>query len=217
MLNSEAVNYPLLIWSTEDSGGVQRGRKMRPNFDSIRMGTRLARNWWTVALRGMVAILFGLMALFWPGITLTVLVAFVGAFILASGIFAVIAASRDWRADVQGWLLLLEGLIGIAAGILAFFWPGITALILLYLIAAWAIMTGIFEIIAAIQLRKEIENEWLLAVAGVASVLFGVLLAIWPGAGALALLWVIAAYTIFSGVLLLILAFRLRHWGRQRV
>ncbi len=88
---------------------------MRPNFDSIRMGTRLARNWWALALRGLIAILFGLLTLFCPGITLTVLVVFVGAFILASGIFAVIAALRDWRSDAQGWLLLLEGLVGIIA------------------------------------------------------------------------------------------------------
>lgn len=189
---------------------------MRPNFDQIRIGTRLARNWWALALRGAIAVLFGLTALFWPGITLTALVVLFGAFVLAGGIFVLIAALRDFRADAQGWLLLLEGLLGMAAGVIVFIWPGITALILLYLIAAWAIATGIFEIVVAIQLRKEIENEWLLAVAGIASVLFGLLLAIWPGAGALAILWVVAAYAIFFGVLLLILAFRLRNWGRQR-
>lgn len=189
---------------------------MRPNFDPIRMGTRLARNWWALALRGAIAILFGFVALFWPSITLTSLVVIFGAFVLAGGILALIMALRDWRADAQGWLLLLQGLIGIAAGVIVFIWPRITALMLLYLIAAWAIVTGIFEIIAAIQLRKEIENEWLLVVAGIASVLFGVLLAIWPGAGALAILWIIAGYAIFFGVLLLILAFRLQNWGKQR-
>ena len=112
--------------------------------------------------------------------------------------------------------MLLEGAIGIAVGIMAFIWPGITALVLLYLIAAWAIVTGVLEIIASIQIRKEIQNEWLLAIAGITSVLFGVLLLVWPLAGALAILWIIGAYAIIFGILLLILAFRLRSWGTER-
>lgn len=189
---------------------------MSQNLDPMRMGTRLARNWWTVALRGAIAIIFGLLALFWPGITLTALVFIFGAFVLVSGVLLVIAAFRDGLTHAHGWLLLLEGIIGIAIGIMVFVWPAITALVLLYLIAAWAVITGVLEIIAAIQVRKEIQNEWLLAIAGIASVLFGILLIVWPIAGALAILWIIAAYAIVFGVLLLILAFRLRSWGTER-
>ncbi|MDB9331196.1 HdeD family acid-resistance protein [Nodularia spumigena CS-591/04] len=182
----------------------------------MRMGTRLARNWWTVALRGAIAIIFGLAALFWPDITLTALIFIFAAFVLVSGVLLAIAAFRDGLTHTHGWLMLLEGAIGIAVGIMAFIWPGITALVLLYLIAAWAIVTGVLEIIAAIQIRKEIQNEWLLAIAGIASVLFGVLLLVWPLAGALAILWIIGAYAIIFGILLLILAFRLRSWGTER-
>ena len=186
------------------------------NLDPMRMGTRLARNWWTVALRGAIAIIFGLAALFWPDITLTALIFIFAAFVLVSGVLLAIAAFRDGLTHTHGWLMLLEGAIGIAIGIMAFVWPGITALVLLYIIAAWAIVTGVLEIIAAIQIRKEIQNEWLLAIAGIASVLFGILLLIWPIAGALAILWIIAAYAIIFGILLLILAFRLRIWGTER-
>ncbi|MDB9318721.1 MULTISPECIES: HdeD family acid-resistance protein [Cyanophyceae] len=186
------------------------------NLDPMRMGTRLARNWWTVALRGAIAIIFGLAALFWPDITLTALIFIFAAFVLVSGVLLAIAAFRDGLTHTHGWLMLLEGAIGIAVGIMAFIWPGITALVLLYLIAAWAIVTGVLEIIAAIQIRKEIQNEWLLAIAGIASVLFGVLLLVWPLAGALAILWIIGAYAIIFGILLLILAFRLRSWGTER-
>ncbi|WP_339460264.1 HdeD family acid-resistance protein [Nodularia spumigena] len=186
------------------------------NLDPMRMGTRLARNWWTVALRGAIAIIFGLAALFWPDITLTALIFIFAAFVLVSGVLLAIAAFRDGLTHTHGWLMLLEGAIGIAVGIMAFIWPGITALVLLYLIAAWAIVTGVLEIIAAIQVRKEIQNEWLLAIAGITSVLFGVLLLVWPLAGALAILWIIGAYAIIFGILLLILAFRLRSWGTER-
>jgi uncharacterized membrane protein HdeD (DUF308 family) len=185
---------------------------MRQNLDAIRMGTRLARNWWIVALRGAIAVVFGLVALFLPAITLTALVFLFAAFVLIGGILLAIAAFRDELNNVCGWLLLLEGEIGIAVGVLAFIWPGIAALVLLDFIAAWAIATGIFEIITAIQVRKQIENEWLLALAGTASLLFGVLLIIWPVAGAFAILRIIAVYTIIFGFLLLILAFRLRIW-----
>ncbi|KZL49651.1 hypothetical protein A2T98_11630 [Nodularia spumigena CENA596] len=186
------------------------------NLDPMRMGTRLARNWWTVALRGAIAIVFGLAALFWPDITLTALIFIFAAFVLVSGVLLAIAAFRDGLTHTHGWLMLLEGAIGIAIGIMAFVWPGVTALVLLYLIAAWAIVTGVLEIIAAIQIRKEIQNEWLLAIAGIASVLFGILLLVWPIAGALAILWIIGAYAIIFGILLLILAFRLRSWGTER-
>lgn len=188
---------------------------MRNNFDPMRMGNRLARNWWTLALRGTLAILFGLVALFWPGITLTALVLLFAAFLVVGGFLLAIAALKDRLDDTNAWLMLVEGAIGIIVGILAFIWPGITFILFLYLIAAWAIITGIFEIIAAFQLRRAIENEWLLIIAGIASFLFGVLLAIWPLAGAVAIAWIIGIYALVFGVLLLALSFRVRNWSNQ--
>lgn len=107
-------------------------------------------------------------------------------------------------------MMILAGLAGLLAGVLTFLWPGITALVLLYVIAGWSIVTGVLEVAAAIRLRKEIEDEWLLGLAGIASIIFGILLMILPGPGALALVWLIGSYALFYGVLLLVLAFRVR-------
>jgi len=167
----------------------------------------LATNWWALALRGLVAVLFGLLTFILPGITLVTLVLLFGAYALADGIFNVIAF---FRVASHQWALLVEGVIGIIAGILTFALPAITAIVLLYLIAFWAIFTGIFEIIAGIRLRKAITNEWLLLVMGALSVLFGVLILFAPGAGALAIVLWIGAYALVFGVFLLALAFRLR-------
>ena len=176
------------------------------------MITTLARNWWLLALRGVLAILFGLAAFAWPGATVAALVLLFGAYALVDGIFALVAAVLRATRHERWGMLLLEGLAGIAIGVLTFIWPGMTALVLLYLIAAWAVVTGILEIAAAIRLRQEIDNEWLLALAGAASVIFGLLLFFRPGAGALAVIWLIAAYAIVFGVLLIALAWRLRNW-----
>jgi len=175
----------------------------------------LARNWWALVLRGLFAVLFGIMALAWPGITLGALVLLYGAYALADGVFAIAAVMAGRTGGRPWWSLLVEGLVGIAVGIMTFAWPGITALVLLYLIAAWAVVTGIFEIIAAIELREEIRGEWLLALSGILSILFGLALVIWPGAGAVALVWVIGAYAIAFGALLIALGFRLRSWSRR--
>lgn len=175
----------------------------------------LARNWWALVLRGLFAVLFGIMALAWPGITLGALVLLYGAYALADGVFAIAAVMAGRTGGRPWWSLLVEGLVGIAVGIMTFAWPGITALVLLYLIAAWAFVTGIFEIVAAIRLREEIRGEWLLALSGILSVLFGLALVIWPGAGAVALVWVIGAYAIAFGALLIALGFRLRSWSRR--
>jgi uncharacterized membrane protein HdeD (DUF308 family) len=180
------------------------------------MITAVARNWWVFLVRGLAAILFGILAFLWPGITLFVLVLFWGAYALVDGIFALIAAFSGQAAQQRWWVLLLEGLLGIAAGIVTFLWPGMTAIALLYLIAAWAIVGGVLEIAAAIRLRQEIEGEWLLALSGVASIIFGVLMVIWPGAGALAVVWLIAGYAIVFGVLMIALAFRLRSWSKSQ-
>lgn len=176
----------------------------------------VARNWWTLALRGLAAVLFGLATFVWPDITLFVLVLMFGAYAFVDGIFALVAAFSDRAGKQRWWVLLLEGLAGIAAGILTFIWPGMTAFVLLYLIAAWAIVTGIFEVIAAIRLRREIEGEWLLALGGIASIIFGILMVIWPGAGALTVVWLIGSYAFVFGLLMIFLAFRLRSWSKHR-
>jgi uncharacterized membrane protein HdeD (DUF308 family) len=175
----------------------------------------LARNWWALVLRGLFAVLFGIMAFAWPRLTLEVLVLLFGAYALVDGVFAIAAALVGRPRGMPWWALLVEGLIGVAVGIVTFVWPGITALVLLYLIAAWAVLTGVFEIVAALRLRKEIRGEWLLALSGILSVLLGVALVIRPGAGALALVWLIGAYAIASGVLLIALGIWLRGWFRK--
>lgn len=175
------------------------------------MITNLANNWWTFVLRGIFALLFGVIAFVWPGLTILSLTYVFGFYALLDGIFALVAA-WNFRSSDRWWVLLLEGLLGLAAGVIAFVSPGSTALVLLAVIAAWAILTGILEIVAAIRLRQEIENEWLLGLSGAASIIFGLLLAIWLGAGLLTITWIIGAYAIVFGVLMLLLAFRLRGW-----
>src|ERR1700693_1486086 len=167
----------------------------------------LAKNWWALALRGLVALMFGLLTFVLPGITLVTLVLLFGAYALADGIFNVIAF---FRVASHQCALLVEDVIGIIAAVLTFAWPAITAIVLLYVIAFWAIFTGVFEIIAGIRLRKVITNEWLLLVMGLLSLLFGVLILFAPGAGALAIVLWIGAYALVFGVFLLALAFRLR-------
>ena len=167
----------------------------------------LARHWWALALRGLLAVLFGLLTLWIPGLTLVYLVLLFGAYTILEGIFNLVSA---FRAPGHHWPLVLEGLLSIVAGVLTFVWPGITALVLLYLIAFWAIVTGVLEITAGVRLRRHITNEWLLIVMGVLSILFGVLILLRPGAGALAIVLWIGAYALVFGIALIALAFRLR-------
>jgi uncharacterized membrane protein HdeD (DUF308 family) len=169
----------------------------------------LARYWWLFLLRGIVAILFGVLAFIWPGLTLITLVLFYGAFVLVDGILALGHAVMGGGVGSRWWLALV-GLAGIVAGALTFLWPGITALVLLFFIAGWSIALGVFQIVGAIRLRKEIDNEWWLILSGVLSVLFGLILLITPGAGALALIWVIGAYAIVFGVMMIAFALKLR-------
>jgi len=160
----------------------------------------LARNWWALALRGLAALGFGVMVFIWPGITLLALVTLFGAYALVDGILAILFAVRAAGRQQQWGAMLVEGVIGMLVAGLAFFWPGLTVLALLYLIATWSILTGIFEIAAAIRLRREITGEWLLALGGAASILFGLFLIVLPGAGALAVLWLIGGYAwVFGG------------------
>jgi uncharacterized membrane protein HdeD (DUF308 family) len=171
-----------------------------------------ARSWWLIVLRGAAAVLFAMLTFFWPGASILALVLLFGAYALVDGAFAVAASLQRIGKQERWWALLIEGLLGIAAGIVTFLWPDITALVLVYIIGAWAILTGVFEIVAAIQLRREIEGEWLLGLSGVLSVLFGLMLLIFPGSGAIALVWLIASYAFVIGILLIILGFRMRGW-----
>ncbi|HEY9433833.1 MAG TPA: HdeD family acid-resistance protein [Blastocatellia bacterium] len=170
----------------------------------------MTQNWWAVALRGLVAVLFGIAAFVWPGITLWALVAIFGAYALVDGIFAVIEAFRRDVVGERWWALLFEGFVGIAIGILTFTWPRLTAMGLLYLIAFWAIVTGVFEVITAIRLRHEIRGEWMMALIGVLSVAFGFLLVAFPLSGALSVVLIIGAYAVAIGALMIALGFKLR-------
>ena len=170
----------------------------------------LGRTWWLVLLRGIAGIAFGVMALAWPKLTLFVLVAFWGAYALMDSVIALVAGFRTRDGGRPMWTMILVGLLGIAAGVLTFLWPGMTALALLMFIAAWAVAMGVFQIAAAIRLRKEIENEWFLGLSGLLSVIFGILMFLNPGAGALTVVWLIAVFSIAFGVLMVLLAFRLK-------
>jgi uncharacterized membrane protein HdeD (DUF308 family) len=173
------------------------------------MITALAQNWWTFTLRGVLALLFGILAFVAPGATLTTLIFVFGFFAILNGLFALYAA-WNLRSFDRWWVLLLEGLLGIAAGAIALFYPGAAAIAFLSILAAWAILVGILQIVAAIRLRKEIENEWSLGLGGLASVVFGVLLVVWPRSGLVAISWMIGLYAIVFGIMLLVLGSRLR-------
>lgn len=175
----------------------------------------LTRNWGWVALRGAVAILFGLLTLFKPGITLATLIMLFGAYALVDGIFMVVSAIANRHGEPRWGTLLVGGLLGIAAGVVTYTWPGLTTMVLLAVIAVWAIMMGIFEVAAAIRLRKQLDGEWALILAGLLSVAFGVFLVARPAAGALAVVLWIGAYALISGIVLVALGFRLRSWGRM--
>ncbi len=168
------------------------------------------RYWWMLAIRGVIAVLFGLAAILWTGLTALVLVYLFGAFALIDGIVAVVVSLQERAVAPRWWVLLIEGIVGILIGILTFFSPIVTALVLLYLIATWAILTGIMEIAAAFLMRRVLALEWTLAIAGILSILLGILLAIQPVQGIFAVVWVIGVYAIVFGVLLIIRAFQFR-------
>ncbi|MPZ38702.1 MAG: HdeD family acid-resistance protein [Rhizobiales bacterium] len=169
----------------------------------------LARNWWLEVLRGVAAIIFGVLAFAWPGITLLTLVLFYGAFALIDGVLAIVAAIKGGNPMPRWWLALV-GVAGIVAGLLTFVWPGITAFVLLIFIAVWAIILGAMEIYGAFKLRKEIEGEWLLVLNGIISVLFGLALLWRPGVGALAVVWIIGFYAVVLGIIYVMFGLKLR-------
>jgi uncharacterized membrane protein HdeD (DUF308 family) len=174
----------------------------------------LGRYWWILALRGLIAIIFGILAFVLPGMTLLTLVFLFGIYALINGILALAHALSVPKGYPRFGAMIFSGLISIAAGVLAFIWPGITALSLVLLIAGWAIVSGMFEIATAIRLRRIIHHEWLLVLGGILSLLLGVAILLQPAAGALALLWWIGGFAIVFGVLLVALAFRVRRTVR---
>jgi uncharacterized membrane protein HdeD (DUF308 family) len=181
-------------------------------MSSLRGAHLVQTTWWVVVLRGIAAIIFGILALMWPGLTLVVLIALYGVYALMDGIANIAGAlERRGRYD-RWWVLLIQGITGVVAGILTFFWPAITGLALLLIIAARAVVVGLFEIVAAVRLRREIEGEWFLGAAGVLSMIFGLLVFAFPAGGALAIVWLIAWYSLLAGLLLTVLGFRLRSW-----
>ncbi|TDD76805.1 HdeD family acid-resistance protein [Actinomadura darangshiensis] len=174
----------------------------------------MTRHWWVLALRGAFAILFGIAAWVWPGITVWALVVLFGAYALVDGVIALAEAFRGTTGGPRG-LLVLSGAAGIALGIVALVWPGITAFVLLMLIAAWAVATGVLEIVVAIALRKELRGEWVYVLTGAISLIFGILLFAWPVSGAVAIVWLIGLFSILFGAAMLGVAFRLRKVGEQ--
>jgi uncharacterized membrane protein HdeD (DUF308 family) len=177
--------------------------------------TQLSRNWWHFALRGVFAILFGVLALVWPKSAITALVLLFGAFVLVDGSVAVVSGIQLRKYFKYWWALLLEGLTGIAIAIMTFVWPNVAALALLYFIAAWAILTGIFEIVAALEFRNVIPGEWATFLSGLLSVVLGIMLFVYPSAGAVGLIWAIAIYAIVFGAVEIVFAFRLRGLGHK--
>jgi len=176
----------------------------------------LVGNWWTFVLRGILAILFGLLCVILPGMALLSLVFLFGFYAMGDGIFNVVAAfRRSERREIPWWALLIAGIFSIVAGVLAFVWPGITALALLFLIASWAVALGIMNIVAAIRLRKQITGEWLLVLSGILSIAFGVLMFLFPGAGALTVILWIGAYSIVMGILMIVLGAKLRRFVKR--
>lgn len=171
---------------------------------------QLTRNWWVITLRGSLAVLFGAMAFVWPGPALAVLVILFAAYSFVDGIFAVIGAFSN-SVGGQRWWVFVEGIAGIIIGVMTFVWPAITALTLVLLIGIWAIVTGILEIIAAIDMRKTIKNEGLFILSGILSTVFGVLILARPIAGTVGIVWMVAFYAVTFGTSMIFLGIRLRN------
>jgi len=192
---------------------VESGMRMPPVASAL-MGT-LADNWWLLLLRGLAAIAFGVIAFFWPGITLMALTYVWGAYAIVDGVIAIWAAFNLSGADAgPRWWLGLSGVVGILAGIATFAYPRMTALVLLMFIAVWAIIIGALQLYASVQLRNVIDNAWWLILSGLISIAFGVVLIGWPNTGALATIWTIAWYAVFFGCMFIGLSFEIKKFKR---
>jgi uncharacterized membrane protein HdeD (DUF308 family) len=174
------------------------------------------QHWWTVALRGLFALALGVGMFVWPGMTLAALARLFGAYAMADGILAVNGALWAARWEMRWWPFLAEGGVGIAVGVVTLIWQDVPLFGLLYVIAVWAFLTGVFEIVAAALVWRVMAGVWLLALSGVGSLLLGALLVAFPGAGVLAVVWLIAAYAVAFGVLLLRIALQMRPWEHRR-
>jgi uncharacterized membrane protein HdeD (DUF308 family) len=172
----------------------------------------LRAHWWALLLRGILAVLFGLLCFFWTGATLIALVFWIGIFFVLDGAFMIVGAVRSISSSNAShwWWQLLGGIAGIIAGVLTFMYPGITAYTLTILIGAWAIVTGVFELMTAIRLRAALPNEWLWIINGVLSILLGLYFFVFPLAGAISIVWILGFYAILAGVAMIALSFRLR-------
>lgn len=177
------------------------------------MGT-LARNWWTLLVRGVIAVVFGLLALFWPFAGVAAITLLFGAYAFVDGLVATFASLRAAAGHERWAALLLEGVTGLGIGVITWVFPSVTALALLTFIAAWAVITGALELVAAVKLREVVEGEWLLGLAGVLSIALGIAMLVWPRAAALAIVWAVGAYAIAFGATLFVLGLRLRELRR---
>ncbi|HKQ30661.1 MAG TPA: DUF308 domain-containing protein [Burkholderiales bacterium] len=181
------------------------------------MNDLLFRSWWMLATRGMLAISFGVLALILPDLTFLALIALFAAYALLSGLVTIAAAMRNRKSDEEWWLVLLLGIVGVSAGVVAVLRPDITALALVFFMGAFAMLTGVLDIAVAIRLRRNMRGELLLVLTGVVSVAFGVLVFLFPDASALALIWLIGAHAVATGIMLLVLGLRARRWTRPRM
>ena len=175
----------------------------------------LTRNWWLVALRGLLAILFGVAAFVWPGLTWLVLILMFGMYAIVDGIFAMVSGMFQSRYSPRWWVFLVEGFISLMAGVIVLAQPGLAGLALVFVIAVWAVLTGLLEVIAAIRLRREIRDEWMLGFGGFLSIMLGLLMLFRPGAGGLVITLMVGAYALIFGILMAALSFRLRRLNRR--
>ncbi len=179
------------------------------------MTETLLRSWWLLGCRGAIAVLFGVAAILWPSITLITLAALFTAFALLAGAVWIFGAVRHRRVDPRWWVLMLLGIFSVGAGVTAALHPALTILALILLIGANALVSGVLDIVVAVRVRKYMKGELLLVLSGIASVLFGFVVLMFPtGAGALALAWLTGLYAIVTGALLLALALQVRSWAR---
>lgn len=174
----------------------------------------LAHNWWSLVVRGIVAVLFATITFVCPGVTLAALVFLFAGYALVDGVMSLMGAVRAGRAHEKWGALVFEGIVGIGAALVTILWPAITVFVLVYIVAFWAIFTGVAEIAAAVRLRRHISGEWLLAIAGVLSIIFGCLLMFAPLAGAFVLALWVGVYMLIFGIVLFALGLRLRGWSR---
>ena len=168
------------------------------------------KHWWQIALRGFLALIFGILVLAWPGVALAILAIIFGAYVFVDGIFTLVAAANYKAGAGRRTWLFIRGIAGIIVGLITFFWPAITELALVLLIAAWALVTGVMELVFAFKANQNTAIRWMFAISGILSLILGFLLLARPIIGALVIIWVIGAYAVLAGILLIILGFRLR-------